>query len=159
MLCANSDDFTLPIFELGPEVGVEPEVVVAVVPAFQVWPLPKVSPQGPLLPPCLAGADRANGEVVTLTEISKNECRSQTASHRSIWPQLECRGARTLALLELYSYVHRAEIEYNLVSGRTRIHITYKLRDVGAYRRYKFIIAASIRGFEPRELRWCLRTD
>ena len=72
MLCADSDDFTLPIFESEPEVGVEPEVVVAVVPAFQVKPLLEVSPPGPLLPPCLAGAGGANGEVVTLAEISKN---------------------------------------------------------------------------------------
>ena len=73
MLCADSDDFTLPIFKSEPELGVELEVVVAVVvvPAFQVWPLPEVSPPGPLLPPCLAGAGGANGEVVTLAEISK----------------------------------------------------------------------------------------
>jgi hypothetical protein len=50
---------------------VEPEVVVAVVPTFQVWPLPEISPPGPLLPLCLAGADGANGEVVTLAKISK----------------------------------------------------------------------------------------
>jgi hypothetical protein len=71
MLRADSDDFTLPIFKSEPEVGVELEVVVAVVPAFQVWPLPEVSPPGPLLPPCLAGAGGANGEVVTVAEISK----------------------------------------------------------------------------------------
>jgi hypothetical protein len=53
------------------EVGVELEVVVAVIPAFQVWPLPEVSPPGPLLPPCLARAGGADGQVVTVTEISK----------------------------------------------------------------------------------------
>ena len=72
MLRADSDDFTLPIFEPEPEVGVEPEVVVAVVPTFQVWPLPEVPPPGPLLPPSLVGAEGANGKVMTLAEISKN---------------------------------------------------------------------------------------
>jgi hypothetical protein len=76
MLCTDSDDFTLPIFESEPEVSVELEVVVAVVPAFQVWPLPEVSPQGPLIPPCLAGAGGANGQVVTLAGVSKKDCKS-----------------------------------------------------------------------------------
>ena len=58
-------------FSTGSEVGAEPEVVVAVIPAFQVWPLPEVSPPGPLFPPCLAGAGGADGQVVTVTEISK----------------------------------------------------------------------------------------
>ena len=53
------------------EVGLELEVVVAVIPAFQVWPLPEDSPPGPPLPPCLAGAGGADGQVVTLAEISK----------------------------------------------------------------------------------------